>query len=354
MASTGAERDPELTRAEVERVARWARTLGADAHLDLACGALGDSRAGAATAGAGARSVADARSGGDATAGRAVTSLVWAGCLGALDMADLAVLAAAAPALRVLPCRQDHPAVDALVPLLAGLGLGHRLEVRVAHRPAGGGARHTALPVSRRDLWAWARPARRRADGPRRAPVQGGGHGEAEQQVRLAAALRELLRQEGLSETSAPPGPPTVGDRSVPVTRARRLTSEGCTACTTCVRACPTGALALTPAGEGRAVTLELATAACIGCRQCLALCPAQALADHDVLAWPDLLARPATESLETVEVRPCARCRTPFAGAGELCQVCALRAKDPFGSWLPPGYVTPRVFAPVATDEDV
>lgn len=348
MASTGAERDPELTRAEVSRVARWALTLGAGERLDLACGASGAAQTGAARA----RSVA--RSPGDAGTGGGQALLQWPVCLNALDVADLAALTAAAPALRLQPCSHLHPAADALVSLLAGLGLGHRLEVRPGHGSPGGDARHTTLPVSRRDLLGWARPARQRAGGPRRAPEVSGHHGEAEQQVRLAAALRELLRQEGVVEPSSSPVEPASPDEGSPAaTRAHRLTAHGCTACTTCVRACPTGALALTSPDHEQAVTLELETAACIGCRQCLALCPAQALTDQGVLTWPDLLARPATQTLETVEVRPCTRCRTPFAGEGDLCQVCSLRAKNPFGSWLPPGYVTPRVFAPVATEED-
>lgn len=341
--------DPELTQAEVSRVARWARTLGADQRLELACGAPGPTRAGGSQ-----------------------TSLQWPGCLKALDAADLAELTAAAPLLRARPCPRDHPAVDALVSLLAGLGLGHRLEVRPGKGAAAGEPRHTALPVSRRSLLAWVRPAGHRAaeqgatgqsatglggGGLRRAPEVNTDHGEAQHQVRLSAALRELRRQEGLVEQSGRGAEPASDEEQSPyatsATRAHRLTSSGCTACTTCVRACPTDALALTSSSDGQSVTLELETAACIGCRQCLALCPAQALTDHDVLTWPEVLRGPARKALETVEVRPCTRCRTPFAGDGDLCQVCALRAQNPFGSWLPPGYVTPRVFAPPVTGDD-
>ena len=112
------------------------------------------------------------------------------------------------------------------------------------------------------------------------------------------------------------------------------------------MRSCPTAALSLSPTpGTSNTVALELDPAACIGCDRCLALCPVQALTDHGPLSWVDLAKTPTTV-LETVQVKDCERCRAPFGGEGALCQVCQMRRTKPFGSWLPPGYVAPRVYA--------
>lgn len=140
-------------------------------------------------------------------------------------------------------------------------------------------------------------------------------HGEATEQARPAAALRELVRQEDRD-----PADPEGGAAAPP--SAHRLTAEGCTACSTCVRACPTAALTLEPSPDGSDVTLTLLPDACVGCRQCLALCPVDALTDHGQLGWAGLLAQPSVAALETVEVKECARCRAPFSGEVDLCQV--------------------------------
>ena len=182
----------------------------------------------------------------------------------------------------------------------------------------------------------------------------GRAHGQAADQVLLIAALREILRQHPRS-TGAPSDrdPHTAAARpGRALSQAQVLESAGCTACSTCVRACPTGALALhTHPTDPSTVHLVMQTEACISCDQCIALCPAQALQAADRLDLAELAQRPPQSTLETVTVRTCARCRTPHGGRAELCQVCALRQSQPFGSWLPPGYVAPRVYAAPRTD---
>lgn len=349
------------------------------------------------------------------------------GCLATVDEASLAELVAAAPRLRLVPgpcCGGPSAAAEHLVDLLAVLGVPGRLDLTevggggpVGDRPS---STTDDLPVSRRQLFAWARrtpdplsdnasrgdqrtpTTDRRAPTPRRstpmadryapttdrrAPTPPTDHGEAQQQVRLVAALRELVRQgqqtpqtrepattpgaaAGGPET-APAGRATSGARPVtssarpaphgdgpPAPRALHLDSSGCTACGTCVRACPTRALdlAVEPApgepGDGiPSARLLLETAACIGCERCLALCPVDALSAGPALDWAALTGSTPVRTLETVQVRPCARCRTPFAGEGDLCQVCRMRQQNPFGSWLPPGLVAPHVYAPPAPD---
>lgn len=345
-----------------DRLARWALRLGDHEVLHLSCT--------------------------DATAdpGAAGTWIRWGGCLGGVEMPDLVTLAAIAPrlVLHLGTCRHQAASTPArAAAFLEHLGLGHRLRVQDGVTPArrgtpavGSDDRSDSLPLSRRDLLPWVRRERGgagagagreqgvrwAAGAARRAPVPSAGHGEAGPQVRLAAALRELSRQEApgvprpdpTGDRMVTPGAdePTAAPHPVPRPSAHQLASAGCTACQTCVRACPTSALELRKGAKAVAsgdasLTLVLERSACIGCLRCLSLCPVGALSDEGPIGWGELCTGPVQDVLEEVRVRPCARCRTPFAGEGDLCQVCEMRQENPFGSWLPPGYVAPRVYAP-------
>lgn len=334
-------------------------------------------------------------------------------CLTRLGPADLAELVAAAPNLviHVRGCLGSGltRTLDELQVLLDGLGVGERLRVADMGSQAGSAAPATAratgsaagtdkLPLSRRQLFGWVRRSQEEQSGPsedtasirgpsgetirlaRTSPSDPDDRGEALDQMRLAAALRELSRQRarnGPPPEAAGRGPEGAagGQPGIGASRALQLSSDGCTACSTCVRACPTQALSLGPlaaneqvsgtgqhdAGPSTAgarpptdtdtagveVVLALEPAACIGCRQCVALCPVQAITSGETVPWTDLAQLPAVQELERVRVRPCTSCRAPFAGDGDLCQVCRMRKENPFGSWLPPGYVAPRVYAP-------
>ncbi|MDO5700839.1 MAG: 4Fe-4S binding protein [Bowdeniella nasicola] len=115
------------------------------------------------------------------------------------------------------------------------------------------------------------------------------------------------------------------------------LASSGCIACGTCVKACPHAALRLVPAA------LEFSPERCRGCATCVQLCPVAALTSRAPLTWNAILAseRPWWR-LQELHTRRCERCGTSFASdpaptpSSTLCPVCAERARNPFGSFVP------------------
>lgn len=135
---------------------------------------------------------------------------------------------------------------------------------------------------------------------------------------------------------------------------ARLSVSENCSACGTCVRACPTRALAL-ETDDGQFIhgdprfQLTFSIQACIGCDACAHVCPEQAITvDHeqtlgDILQPPGSDSSVAEETLLEVNLATCERCRGAFAAASMqdgLCSVCAYRRQNPFGSRMPPHLV--------------
>lgn len=132
------------------------------------------------------------------------------------------------------------------------------------------------------------------------------------------------------------------------------LQSRGCVACGTCVKACPTQVLSLSPtrahapareAGTGRrdseGLELRYVARGCIGCDTCVSLCPVGALTSDRTLAWNEVFECDERGGeawvLEELTLTKCARCGTPFAGGAEFCPACEARMKNPFGSSLPP-----------------
>lgn len=275
-------------------------------------------------------------------------------CPSELPIEDLLDMVVASPALelrRPPGCSRtgaDRPAE--LKALLEEMGHGERLQLVDLDKDLNEGFETRTrdareLPIGRRRLLTMLRPAHASQgpaeSGARHVPTPSIVHGEAQQQVHVVEALRELHRQGASPGARGGAGP----------TRARRLVSEGCTACGTCVQACPTRALDLVRAPDAGVATLSFTASACIGCQRCVALCPVSALSTGEPLSWAELVDEPVSQTLESVPTRVCGRCRTEFGGSGDLCQVCALRAQNPFGSWTPPGYVAPHVYAPPEAD---
>jgi ferredoxin len=106
--------------------------------------------------------------------------------------------------------------------------------------------------------------------------------------------------------------------------------AEGCTACGTCDRVCPTGALHLDKSDV--AYQLIFDTAACVDCGQCIALCQSKIL-QRDVAHNLNELVNAVPRLLASGSLQQCRKCRAHFAGAGDLCPVCELRLRNPFSA---------------------
>lgn len=248
-----------------------------------------------------------------------------AGCLGDADLAGLAELVGATSALwlRLDLCGGDEApaAVVSLAEFLAAAGVGDRLRVADGEAPAGAPARELdvrRLPPRRRGLVGWFLPSSEEPDG------------GADEQAGVGSTLRYMVGDELPAAAASVASP------------ALALRSDGCTACGTCVKACPTEVLALRRDGADGA--LEFDAVGCIGCSACIELCPVDALSAPGPLPWGELLERSAgATTLEEFTTRRCERCHDEFAGTGTLCPVCAARRSNPFGSMLPPGFTRRR-----------
>lgn len=109
-----------------------------------------------------------------------------------------------------------------------------------------------------------------------------------------------------------------------------------CTACRVCATVCPTGALTL--ASEANHFALRFDPQACTDCGLCVELCPPRALRPAGLLPAADATPVRLVEGA----LKACMRCRTHFAGPGDLCPTCAYRRSNPFGSRLRPTPLLP------------
>lgn len=201
-----------------------------------------------------------------------------------------------------------------------------------------------ALELPRRALLAPASRARYGARG--RAGTERG---------RLLAVLEVLgvpADAAVAADAAVPPGDPAAGSRTAGGPGAATpsgalLDAPGCTACGTCVRACPEGALALVDVPGTADLLLRQEVAACTGCARCVDLCPAHALVAAPADGWGGVLDG-GLRDVARVATRACARCGAAFGGAASeahgpaLCPVCAFRRAHPFGSAAPAGAPAP------------
>ncbi|MFV0452017.1 MAG: ferredoxin family protein [Propioniciclava sp.] len=151
---------------------------------------------------------------------------------------------------------------------------------------------------------------------------------------RTVEALR-ILRARGRAHD---PDPPDGADGSgAPASAANgvELSAVGCIACGVCVRACPHAALALDHRGGTSALTHVVD--ACRGEQDCVALCPVGALTPGRSLSVIELADR-SRQTLAQIATTVCGRCGARHTGDdGSLCEACAFRTQNPFGSMAPP-----------------
>lgn len=119
--------------------------------------------------------------------------------------------------------------------------------------------------------------------------------------------------------------------------------SESCSACETCARACPTGALTFQTNVKKTHYELYFTARTCIGCDVCTHVCAPEAIEIDRSPAFAQVFGDSEPRLLREGELSRCPHCRTYFASNGDekLCPVCAYRQKHPFGSMLPPGVRT-------------
>lgn len=115
---------------------------------------------------------------------------------------------------------------------------------------------------------------------------------------------------------------------------------DGCTACGACEKACPTGALGLEIDDHTRAFRLTHLAAICTGCEVCLHLCDPGVLYSRGV-PFATALQTPAEEAIAAGRFDRCKRCKARVAEGAltteGLCEICAFRRANPFGSQIPP-----------------
>lgn len=129
---------------------------------------------------------------------------------------------------------------------------------------------------------------------------------------------------------------------------------EGCTACGACAKVCPTGAIALDVDDETQTFRLSHLSAACTGCEACLHVCDPDVLYSRGVPFF-NALQRPEDESLAAGRFVRCKRCKSRVPegslNAQGLCEICAFRRANPFGSHVPER-ARPLLKRPLSPDE--
>lgn len=117
--------------------------------------------------------------------------------------------------------------------------------------------------------------------------------------------------------------------------------SEDCTACGSCARFCPTGALEFEMDKETSTYWLRFTPQECIGCQACLHICADSAVSLDSAPSLKQIFGPNEALTLRSGELSRCDRCHAYFAArpSAHLCPNCEFRQKNPFGSRLPKGF---------------
>jgi ferredoxin len=122
--------------------------------------------------------------------------------------------------------------------------------------------------------------------------------------------------------------------------------NETCTACGSCARICPTGALIFETDGEGSSYSLNVNPQQCIGCQACLHVCAESSIRLDPAPSFDRVFGSKEPITLRSGELFRCERCQALFAArpGAYLCPLCEFRQQNPFGSRLPAGFSLPKV----------
>jgi NAD-dependent dihydropyrimidine dehydrogenase PreA subunit len=122
--------------------------------------------------------------------------------------------------------------------------------------------------------------------------------------------------------------------------------NEACSACGSCARICPTGALDFEMDKDSQVYSLSFTPQQCIGCQACLNACADSAISLDTAPSLEQVFGPKEPLVLRSGELSRCERCHAPFAArsGARLCPVCEFRRQNPFGSRLPKGFHLPGV----------
>lgn len=120
--------------------------------------------------------------------------------------------------------------------------------------------------------------------------------------------------------------------------------TEACTACGTCARACPTGAILFTKNENETAFTLSVSVRDCIGCEMCVGVCTSKTLSVDHSPSFAQVFGEKMVVLREGGLVK-CEQCGVIIAARPNvhLCQFCDFRRTHPMGSVQMPGMINPK-----------
>ena len=162
----------------------------------------------------------------------------------------------------------------------------------------------------------------------------------------LALENQRDVRQPGMDQRRMVTAIRLLGGESPPgTTRLEGLpfatirVSSACTACGTCVRSCPNGALEMAFDEDQQQFLLAIRPADCNGCAVCSHVCGTQAIEIEQSPAFQEIFTNSVFRILSEGKLQRCKRCSQLFAPANSatLCPVCEYRRSHPFSVGLPP-----------------
>ena len=116
--------------------------------------------------------------------------------------------------------------------------------------------------------------------------------------------------------------------------------TDDCSACQTCGKSCPTGAIRFLHSDADMIFNLKFSPLACVNCQICIKLCPDQAIVESPP-TLDQVVAEEHTVLLKVGPLKRCKRCNALMTDpeGGDICTACYMRLQNPFSSQLPPGF---------------